>query len=220
MTWGYNWKDDVKMARDRDVITQANRRVDEMQQSVAANRALIERTRILIARISRLLAGGSLIRKNSFGTICAVRRYHHPPDTTSSPMSPRWRSIWAFGLSPWPAPFHMRTNMTKMTPSVAAGRTPPNPEASEIERINERIDRANGILLVEQSSRHSGSALTGSDPQRRRHHRSIAALGDLARHLHAHAASVTSWSMAGFILLTPSLDFAALAAHVGVLGPS
>jgi hypothetical protein len=82
--------------------------------------------------------------------------------------------------------------MTKMTPSVAAGRTPPNPEASEIERINERIDRANGILLVEQSSRHSGSALTGSDPQRRRHHRSIAALGDLARHLHAHAASVTS----------------------------
>jgi hypothetical protein len=34
------------MDRDRDVITQANRRVDEMQQSVAANRALIDRTRI------------------------------------------------------------------------------------------------------------------------------------------------------------------------------
>ena len=58
MMGGYNWKDNVKMIRDRDVITQANRRVDEMQHSVAANRALIERTRVLIERIRRLLSSG------------------------------------------------------------------------------------------------------------------------------------------------------------------
>lgn len=47
----------VGMHRDHDVIIQANRRVDEMQDAVATNRALIERTRVLIAHIGRLLSG-------------------------------------------------------------------------------------------------------------------------------------------------------------------
>ena len=47
----------VEMKRDRDVIAEATRHVGEMQDSVAVNRTLIDRTRVLIERLTHLLSG-------------------------------------------------------------------------------------------------------------------------------------------------------------------